>query len=88
MNIAYNRNDITYQWRRTDYGVTSIRGSGSLYEGKLKLDSYLHHLKKNNKKPTWIKGLKMKVKIKKLAEDAEVLYNQEMENNFETSLWK
>lgn len=30
----------------------------------------------------------MKAKIKKLAEDAEVLYNQEMENNFETSPWK
>ena len=30
----------------------------------------------------------MKVKIKRLAEDAEVLYNQETENNFETSPWK
>ena len=67
--------------------MTSIRGSGSSHEGKLKLDSYLHHFKKK-KKPTRIKGLKMKVKIKKLAEDAEVLYNQEMENNFETSPWK
>lgn len=61
MNMAYNRDNITNQWERTDYAVNRITGNGSLHEGKLKLDPYIHHLNKN-KKPTRIKALNVKVK--------------------------